>query len=591
MAVQKDLQTLEDARLISLVLSSPEVEYTFRHSLIQEAAYRSLLRADRRNIHGQVARAIERHFRANIDQVASVIAAHYEGAGEDEPALRYYRLAGDEAAGTYANAEAAAHYGEALRLAKSLDVSEDELVALSDSYGRTLELTGGHEAAEEHYKEVEEWGYQREMASLRLGAMANRAVLYATLTPISDLVRGQELCEKVLILAREAGNGIREVQALNGLVHAHQYKGQTEQAFELAQEAIALARKLGLKEQLALTLTDVCYGRQFAGQLRLAEDLLSESVALWRELGNLPMLANALSTLAGNYMYQGRFRQGLTLAEEAMAIAARIEDRWAGAFGRVLAGGNCRGLGFYGQAVDLLKEGVSMSRSAGVAATELYCLMYLGSIYMEIGDVDAALVSAQWALAIAEDQLPYLLLSVLPVLANLYLYRGDLDRAREAIQRAEALPNRVSMALFNCFLTVAQVRYSWQTKDFQGALATAEDALRTMEGFALNDGLPQVRLLQGKALMATGRDIEAFEVLEQGRRSAESMAATGDLWPILYELWQLALKSDQQDKASLYLEQAGQAARKIADDLPDDFRRTFLRRPRVQEILSSVNRG
>ncbi len=69
------------------------------------------------------------------------------------------------------------------------------------------------------------------------------------------------------------------------------------------------------------------------------------------------------------------------------------------------------------------------------------------------------------------------------------------------------------------------------------------------------------------------------------------MASNGLLWPLLYELWRAAVRDADSDKANLYIGQARVTIREIVSDLPEDFQRQFLKRSRVQAILSGVNRG
>jgi len=112
------LAQLEFSGLVRLAQALPELEYLFRHALIQDAAYRSLVKADRRTLHRIVGEALERAYADRIDEIAPLLARHFDEAGDDDRALKYFTLAGDVAARTYANAEAILHYTCALQIAK-----------------------------------------------------------------------------------------------------------------------------------------------------------------------------------------------------------------------------------------------------------------------------------------------------------------------------------------------------------------------------------------------------------------------------------------------------------------------------------------
>jgi class 3 adenylate cyclase/tetratricopeptide (TPR) repeat protein len=112
-AVDSGLTQLEHAELIRLRQQLPEVEYIFKHALVQEAAYGSILAERRRVIHGSVAAAIERLFAERLEEFASLLAHHYALAEDWEKAQVYLFKAGDQAGRMAADAEALEHYRQA----------------------------------------------------------------------------------------------------------------------------------------------------------------------------------------------------------------------------------------------------------------------------------------------------------------------------------------------------------------------------------------------------------------------------------------------------------------------------------------------
>ena len=90
--------------------------YRFRHALIREAIYQGLPRAERRQLHGRAAWALEAAV-AGSAEAAAVLGGHFAAAGEDERAFRYLALAGDHATEVFANGEAITSYRAALAIA------------------------------------------------------------------------------------------------------------------------------------------------------------------------------------------------------------------------------------------------------------------------------------------------------------------------------------------------------------------------------------------------------------------------------------------------------------------------------------------
>ena len=78
MTLAAHLNTLESTGLVHLAQTLPELEYLFRHALIQDAAYRSLVKADRRALHRAVGEMLERAYPDRIDELAPLLARHFD---------------------------------------------------------------------------------------------------------------------------------------------------------------------------------------------------------------------------------------------------------------------------------------------------------------------------------------------------------------------------------------------------------------------------------------------------------------------------------------------------------------------------------
>jgi class 3 adenylate cyclase/tetratricopeptide (TPR) repeat protein len=111
--VEGGLGRLEAAELVRLRSQLPELEYIFKHALVQEAAYGSILAERRRAIHRAVGQAIESLFPERLEEFASVLAHHYALAEDWEKAQAWLFKAGDQAGRMAADAEALDHYRRA----------------------------------------------------------------------------------------------------------------------------------------------------------------------------------------------------------------------------------------------------------------------------------------------------------------------------------------------------------------------------------------------------------------------------------------------------------------------------------------------
>ncbi len=157
MTLLNQLNTLESSGLIQLATVQPELEYLFRHALIQEAAYGSLLKNNRQRLHQSVGEALEKLYPAHLDEHAAMLAYHFEKAAALKKALHYLIRAGDYASAGYANAEAIAFYQAALHLVEAAPeqaTQEDSRVQLAQLLEKLAEVTersGQHETARAHF--------------------------------------------------------------------------------------------------------------------------------------------------------------------------------------------------------------------------------------------------------------------------------------------------------------------------------------------------------------------------------------------------------------------------------------------------------
>lgn len=119
------LATLQRKEFLYEQPAFPETEYLFKHALTQDVAYNSLLHERRKIIHERTGQAIELTYQHELDDHYGDLAHHYHRSGNVEKAIEYLQLAGAQAAKRSANADAANHFGTALKLLDGLPTSPE----------------------------------------------------------------------------------------------------------------------------------------------------------------------------------------------------------------------------------------------------------------------------------------------------------------------------------------------------------------------------------------------------------------------------------------------------------------------------------
>ena len=238
------LGTLESAGLLQVARVDPELEYLFRHALLQDAAYASLLEIDRRRLHKIVGETVENLYPERLDEFSAVLSLHFAQAGDDLQALRYAGRAGDNALATYANREAEIHYRRALQLA----CPESERVPLLAGLGEALYRLGRLEEALEIWRDA--------IAIYRdLDDLNGVAFLYARSSRVAwhdgDHPEGLRLSKEGLEAISGAPDSSQVAMLIHEAARACYFNGYQEKALHLCKKALEMAERLEATEVLA----------------------------------------------------------------------------------------------------------------------------------------------------------------------------------------------------------------------------------------------------------------------------------------------------------------------------------------------------
>src|SRR5206468_11569821 len=125
--------------------------YMFKHALIQDAAYASLLRSTRQQVHQQVAQLLEARFPEIVETQPELVAQHYTAAGCTEQAIPYWQRAGEHASDRSANLEAISHLTTGIELLTTLPETPEHLqqaLTLYIALGAAMQMAKGLAAPE-----------------------------------------------------------------------------------------------------------------------------------------------------------------------------------------------------------------------------------------------------------------------------------------------------------------------------------------------------------------------------------------------------------------------------------------------------------
>ena len=300
---------LEELRKSGLIFESGHGRgnYVFRHALIRDTAYQSMLLSTRRSQHARVAQSLLKHRAAEIERQPELVARHLTEAEDWEAAFPRWLLATEKALARSASHEAIANAKETLNAARKLgDSKSAEFITAEILVGRSYDSAG-------HLPECitvleRAWHAARDIGHTELAAEAANHFADTAMMSGDRHAKAIAFCLAALEAIPEHDE-VRRCELTSQLARAYMFMGQFEQSNKYSHEAMALAAKLGdYKAQFSVMMSR--FGAPYVA--RDAEDKKN-----WRS--NLDAMHNVAEKL-GN-IDQGRDR---TLS---MFVGAEMADR------------------------------------------------------------------------------------------------------------------------------------------------------------------------------------------------------------------------------------------------------------------------
>src|ERR1700730_358392 len=452
--LQAALARLVASELVFQSGTPPDAVYTFKHALVQEAAYGSLLRNARQRLHGQISEALEAHFPQLMDSQPELFARHYTEAGLVDKSVFYWSKAARRSVARSAMAEAAAQFQKGLDqlalLPEDLTRWRQEL-EFRASLGTVLQSVKGYAAPETG----QTLGRARELWE-QLGSpseflqVSYAQSLYHAIRGELDLARRldkdllrlsrqrndsaglvlahQSLGRNLMFAGRFASSRshLEETLALCDLdsqhsfvrqagVHPHVASqaflaivlfclGHPAQALARSTAAIAEGRRLAHPPSLAVSLTNGARLLSFAGDDAALEEWAGQLVTVTPEQGFL--LWRAVGTIYRGWVRvnNGDVAEGISLLRGgAAAYRATGAEAW-GPYQIALLARACEIAGQIEEAADLLDDALHLVERTGERWLDAELYRHKGQLLLRQGHAEAAEELYRRALSIAEEQ-------------------------------------------------------------------------------------------------------------------------------------------------------------------------------------------
>jgi TOMM system kinase/cyclase fusion protein len=507
--VQRGLHQLVEAEFLYQQGLPPQATYRFKHALIQEAAYQSLLKSTRQHYHQRIAQVLAAQFPETVETQPELLAHHYTEAGLIPQAIPHWQRAGERAVERSANVEAISHLTTALALLPALpetpERTQHELTLLT-ALGIPLVLTKGHAAPE-----VEATYARARTLCQQLG---DTPQLFPVLLGLRRfyLMRGElrtahELGEQLLRLAERCDDAGLLVRAHMMLAEILLWLGEFARARAHAEQGIACYDPQQHRAQAFLYGNDpgVCC-RSFAalalwvlGYPDQAQQRSEEALAWAQELAHPFSLGFALHHAARLHQVRREGALTHTRAEAAIALAtAQGFVLWL-AQAPVVRGWALAEQGQAAEGLAQIRQGIAANQAIGFELQRPYHLAVLADAYGKAGQPEEGLR------VLTEAQVAAQAIGVRSYEAELSRLTGELLLAQSSEHHAAA------EACFQQALTLARLQQakSWELRaamslsrlwQQQGKREAARELLAPIYGW-FTEGFDTADLQEAKALL------------------------------------------------------------------------------------------
>jgi predicted ATPase/class 3 adenylate cyclase len=297
-------------------------EYIFKHFTLRDVVYETVLLKLRRVYHAQVAAWLEANAGERLDECLSLIAGHYELAGEKVKAARYSQRSGDESYRISAFRDAVDAFERALVMTPESDVAGRAalLVKLGSAYSRM----SNYPLATRHYKEGRALAHQAHAPQVEVMALVGLGRV-ATLQGGYD--EAERHLEKGLGLAREYNDLSGKALTLRMLSEVAFRRGNYEKTEACAKQGLEIYRGLGDRQGTVSTLGTLSKTARIREEYKEAERYLEENLTLCREIGDRRRAAICLNNLGEIARIRAKYAKAARYYGESLAIAEEFDLR------------------------------------------------------------------------------------------------------------------------------------------------------------------------------------------------------------------------------------------------------------------------
>jgi predicted ATPase/class 3 adenylate cyclase len=475
--LQRELGRLVETEIVYQRGLPPQATYTFKHALIQDAAYASLLKSTRQHYHQRIALVLEEQFSETAEGQPELLAHHYTEAGLAEKAVHYWYHAGQNAIQRSAHVEAISHLRQGLELLQTLPETPERTqqeVDIHIALGTSLIATKGTGALEvgETYtrarQRCQHLDDPHQLFPVLRGLWHYYFVRaeYQTAHPLGEqlLALAQQAQDSAMLLASHRALG-STLHLLGAVATAHTHFAQGIALYDLQQHrayAFLYGEDAGVlcRSYDAWTLWTLGYPHQGLTQL-------DETITLAQQMAHPYSLSFGLFSASIFYAFRHEVRAAQGHAEAAISLATEQGFPYWIAVGTILRGWALAHQGQAKEGIEQLHQGLIAFRATGAELWRPYFLALLAEAHGTMEQPDSGLTALAEALTLVDT-------------TGERWYEPELYRLKGALLLQPSLANQ--MEAESCFHHALDIARHQQAKSFELRAATSLARLWQQQG-------------------------------------------------------------------------------------------------------------
>jgi tetratricopeptide (TPR) repeat protein/KaiC/GvpD/RAD55 family RecA-like ATPase len=447
---------------------------SFADVIVRDVVYEEVSPLARKELHGDVGRALEKVYAKTIDEHFGELAHHFLESGDRDKALDYFMKAGEKSQKMYAYDQALSYLDHALKLLEEKDGSVEEKVRVTERLGDIKTWTGQFDAGAKYWDSaIAMWtqlGDKKSVARLHV------KIAHESWNVAGDKKRASEHHQMALEILEEESENTELAYLYEDIGHRLWRSGETE-ALSWLKKSLDLAEKLGDSRVLAECYNDLGalswasgefekilgYWEQglkialesnsleaalrlycnlnslywWTGEPQKAFETVQKGLELARKVGDLNLLVWLDGCLSYTYWAMGEVQKALSINEDDLALVKRTRNV-SYMPNALMSIGQCYlWLGEWDKSLQYLTEAVDMAKKTEEYGPSFDANQWLGELFMEMEDYEEAKKYFNESYSVGEKarDTGSQLAVAFPALSKLHLKKGETEKAKELVEK------------------------------------------------------------------------------------------------------------------------------------------------------------